>query len=81
MEHRHGEGRGGRGHADHIGEFKRRFWVSLLLTAPILVLSEMIQAWFNFSVEIPFQRWVLLLLSSLVYFYGGWPFLLSLIHI
>jgi Cu2+-exporting ATPase len=56
-------------------EFKRKFWVSLVLTVPILLLSEMIQTWFNFVLEIPFQKEVLLLLSLVVYLYGGLPFI------
>ena len=67
----HGDGR----HAHHIEVFKRKFVVSLILTIPILLLSEMIQEWFRISIEIPFQREVLLILSSIVYFYGGYPFL------
>ncbi|MGB6866957.1 MAG: heavy metal translocating P-type ATPase [Candidatus Aminicenantaceae bacterium] len=62
-------------HAHHIGEFKERFWISLILTIPILLLSEMIQMWLGFKLEIPLQKWVVFLLSSVVYFYGGWPFL------
>jgi Cu2+-exporting ATPase len=65
-------------HARHIEEFKRRFWVCLILTIPILLLSEMIQIWFNFTIEIPFQKGVLFLLSLVVYVYGGWPFLRGL---
>ena len=60
---------------DHIKEFKRRFWVSLILTAPILLLSEMIQTWFGFKIEIPFRDKILFLLSVVVYLYGGWPFI------
>lgn len=56
-------------------EFKKRFWFSLLLTIPILLLSEMIQEWFRFVLEIPFQKEILFLLSAAVYFYGGMPFL------
>jgi Cu2+-exporting ATPase len=64
-------------HAHHIEEFKKRFWISLVITIPILLLSEMIQMWFGFRIEIPFQKWILFLLSSFVYFYGGWPFLIG----
>lgn len=62
-------------HTHHIGEFKKRFWVSLLLTIPVLLLSEMMQMWFGFSIRIPFQKEVLFILSSVIYLYGGWPFL------
>ncbi|MCP2620381.1 copper-translocating P-type ATPase, partial [Candidatus Aminicenantes bacterium AC-334-E05] len=56
-------------------EFKKRFWVSLIITIPVLLLSEMIQMWFGFKIKIPFQKEVLLILSSIIYFYGGFPFL------
>lgn len=62
-------------HVHDIEEFRKRFWISLVITIPILLLSEMIQMWFGFRIEIPFQKWILFLLSSIVYFYGGWPFL------
>ncbi|MCD6192102.1 MAG: heavy metal translocating P-type ATPase, partial [Candidatus Aminicenantes bacterium] len=62
-------------HAHHIQEFKKRFWLSLLLTIPVLLFSEMIQSWFQFRLVIPYQKLVLFFLSSVIYFYGGWPFL------
>ncbi|MFW6110941.1 MAG: heavy metal translocating P-type ATPase [Thermoproteota archaeon] len=80
MEHKPHEGQKGPGHAHHMAEFKQKFWVSLILTVPILILSDIIQQWFNFSLSIPLQEEVLLLLSAIVYFYGGWPFLRGLIQ-
>ncbi|MDH5686585.1 MAG: copper-translocating P-type ATPase [Candidatus Bathyarchaeota archaeon] len=74
MSHQGHGGHGHQGHARHIEEFKRKFWVSLILTIPILLLSEMIQTWFGFSLVIPFQKEALFLLSLVVYLYGGWPF-------
>ncbi len=74
MKHQRGE-KGHSQHAHHIEEFKKKFWVSLIITIPILLLSEMIQAWFGFRIKIPFQKEVLFLLSSIIYFYGGSPFL------
>ncbi|WP_293448664.1 HAD-IC family P-type ATPase, partial [Persephonella sp.] len=65
-------------HTAHIQDFKIRFIVSIILTVPVLLLSEMIQRWFGFSITIPFQKWVLLILSSVIYFYGGYPFLKGL---
>jgi len=62
-------------HAYHIEDFKRRFLVSIVVTLPILLLSEMIQMWLGFSFTIPFQKEALLLLSLIVYLYGGLPFL------
>ena len=80
MKHSTHEKRPSQGHARHIEEFKRRFWLSLLFTIPILLLSEMIQTWFRFVLKIPFQRQVLFLLSFIVYLYGGLPFLKGMIQ-
>jgi Cu2+-exporting ATPase len=63
------------GHEQHVEEFKRKFWVSLILTVPILLLSETIQIWFGFILETPFQKEILFLLSLAIYVYGGLPFL------
>ncbi|MFB0563771.1 MAG: heavy metal translocating P-type ATPase [Candidatus Lokiarchaeia archaeon] len=67
--------KGHQNHAHHIEEFKRRFWVSLILTIPVLLLSETIQTWFGFRINVPYQNIVVFLLSSVIYFYGGWPFI------
>lgn len=69
---------GHEGHDHHdmmIGDFKKRFWISVVLTVPVLLLSEMIQHWLNFHIKFPGDKYVLLALSSLIFFYGGWPFL------
>ncbi|WP_445298384.1 heavy metal translocating P-type ATPase [Exiguobacterium sp. FSL W8-0210] len=62
-------------HEGMIGDFKKRFFVSLMLTIPILLLSKMIQEWSGISISFPYDDVVLLSLSTIVYFYGGWPFL------
>ncbi|WP_215222862.1 heavy metal translocating P-type ATPase [Echinicola shivajiensis] len=71
------------GHDKHHGhmleDFKRRFWVSILLTIPILVHSKMIQEWLGLDFAYAGDKYVLFLLSSIVYFYGGWPFLKGLV--
>jgi P-type Cu2+ transporter len=61
-----------------IDDFKRRFWVSLALTVPVLLLSPMIQDIFGFSLTFPGAPYVLFALSSVIFFYGGWPFLTGL---
>jgi Cu2+-exporting ATPase len=61
-----------------IADFRRRFWVTLALTLPVLVLSPTLQGWVGFSVEFPGRMWALLALATLIYFYGGWPFLKGL---
>lgn len=71
----------GHGHVHNVEELKRRFWFSLLLTIPVLLFSETIQTWFGFEwLTIPFQKDVLTLLSLMIYFYGGWPFLKGLVN-
>lgn len=73
------------GHAGHnhhammIGDFKKRFWISLIITIPILLLSEMIQHWLGFEINFAGDKYVLLALSSFIFFYGGWPFLKGLL--
>lgn len=60
-----------------IADFRRRFWVSAVLTVPILLLSPMIQHWLGLgdALAFPGSDYVLFALSSVVFFYGGWPFL------
>jgi len=53
-------------HHAYIKDLKKRFYLSLILTIPILLLSETIQSWANFKLEIPFQKEVLLLLSTIL---------------
>lgn len=62
-------------HAMMIDDFRKRFYVVLILTIPIILLSPMIQHWLNFHWEFSGSRYLLATLSSIVFFYGGWPFL------
>ncbi len=68
-------------HAMMIADFRRRFWVSLMLTIPILALSPVIQQFLRLEGKINFfgDSYLLFVLSSVVYFYGGWPFLKGII--
>lgn len=58
-----------------IDDFRKRFWISLGLTVPVLLLSPMIQEFLGLSISFPGSHYVLFALSSVVYFHGGWPFL------
>jgi Cu2+-exporting ATPase len=71
---------GSHDHREMIVDFRRRFWVSIVLTVPILLLSPMIQHWLNLgdALGFPGSDHVLFALSSIVFFYGGWPFLTGL---
>lgn len=74
----HNPGHGEMGHDHHrmmIEDFKKRFWVSLVLTVPILAFSPMIQGFFGYEWLLPGNPYILFALSSIVYFWGGWPFL------
>jgi Cu2+-exporting ATPase len=66
-------------HIDHTGHeelFRRRFWVSLMLSIPVLLYSPMVQDWLNFSMpEFSGSRWVTLAFSVVIFLYGGIPFL------
>jgi P-type Cu2+ transporter len=56
--------------------FRRRFWVTLALTVPIVASSEMVQEWFGFRTpEFPGSELVAPVLGTVVFLYGGWPFL------
>lgn len=70
---------GHEGHSSGIADFKKRFYVVLILTIPIMLLSEMIQHWLNIHFSFAGSNYVLLGLSSVVFFYGGWPFLKGLV--
>ena len=71
-------GHGGHDHAGMIADFRRRFWVVLALTLPIMALSPMIQHWLGVAWAFPGSNWVLFALATIVYVYGGWPFLKGL---
>jgi Cu2+-exporting ATPase len=71
------------GHDKHAGhhthDFLKRFWICLVITVPVLLLSPMIQQWLGFQLKFAGDKYVLLLLSSIIYFYGGMPFLKGMI--
>jgi len=80
----HSQHGGHGGHSHHammVADFRRRFWVCIALTAPILALSPMIQEWLGLEEawRFPGDLWLLLGVSSFVYLYGGWPFLTGLV--
>ena len=65
-------------HQMMIADFRRRFYVVLVLTVPIMLLSTMIQGFLGVHWSFSGARYVLFTLSTAVYFYGGWPFLKGL---
>jgi P-type Cu2+ transporter len=64
-------------HAGHsVAMFRDRFWLSLLLTLPVVYFSEMIQEWFGYTAPtFPGSDWVAPVLGSVIFVYGGSPFL------
>ena len=71
---------GGHGeHASMTADYWRRLIVSTLLTFPILALSPLIQASLGNSLEFPGDLLLLFALSTIVYLYGGWPFLKGMV--
>lgn len=64
----------------HTGDFLKRFWICLAVTVPVLLLSHMIQEWLNLHIDFPGDQYLLLALSSFIFVYGGWPFLVGLVR-
>ncbi|MFS0752805.1 copper-translocating P-type ATPase [Oceanobacillus sp. 1P07AA] len=77
--HTHSEHGGAHsGHHEHmVGDFKKRFWISVVLSIPISYLSPMIQMLLGYEVNFTGNILLLFLLSTIVFFYGGKPFLLG----
>ncbi|MBC5621265.1 copper-translocating P-type ATPase [Butyricimonas sp. NSJ-56] len=63
------------GHMMHMGNLRRKFWVSLVITIPILLLSPMMGMHTSFQITFPGSEWVVLALATFLFFYGGRPFL------
>ena len=74
MEHEQHKAEGHDHHAMMEADFRRRFWVVLALTIPVLFLSPTIQEWFGFSFTFTGARYVLFILATIITFYGTWPF-------
>ena len=82
MKEKHHDQKMNHGSHDHTGhhrmmikDFRKRFWISLAITAPILVFSPMIQDFLGYTISFKYVNYILFVLSTIVYFYGGWPFL------
>ncbi|HEU4542054.1 MAG TPA: heavy metal translocating P-type ATPase [Jiangellaceae bacterium] len=62
-------------HAGHSPEmFRDRFWLSLLLSIPVVFASDSFMEWFGYELEFPGIEWVGPVLGTVIFFYGGWPF-------
>ena len=80
----HSEERGGhkgghKAHVDHTGHeqmFRRRFWISLVLSIPVLVFSPTLQDWLGYTIpDFPGSAWITPVFAIIVFLYGGIPFL------
>ncbi|WP_442896032.1 heavy metal translocating P-type ATPase [Enterococcus sp. CSURQ0835] len=77
MDHSHmdHDSMGGMDHSMHMGNFKQKFWLSLVLAIPIILLSPMMGLRLPFQITFPGSEWVVLILATILFFYGGQPFL------
>ena len=68
-------------HAHNVADFKQRFWICLAATVPVLALSPMIQHFLGFGARFRFagDGYILFLLASFIFVYGGFPFLKGLL--
>lgn len=75
MDHS-GHGGHGSGHMGHAEIYRQRFWLSLLLSIPVVLFSEMVQDWFNYSLpEFSGDQLVGPIIGTIIFFYGGIVFL------
>src|SRR5660397_177730 len=86
QEHQEHQGQGHQGQSDHAGhqnhhemmvaDFRRRFWISIVVTVPVLLLSPLIQDLLGLeALAFPGDSYILLALSTFIFGYGGYPFL------
>ncbi|WCN84502.1 copper-translocating P-type ATPase [Micromonospora sp. LH3U1] len=72
------------GHDKHAGHdpamFRRRFWVCLVLTVPVVLTSHLVSDQLGLSGEVPGRSWVGPVLGSVVFWWGGWPFLVGAVR-
>ncbi len=71
MDHEHG----GMDHSMHMGNFKQKFWLSLILAIPVILFSPMMGMEFPFQITFPGSDWLILILATILFIYGGQPFL------
>lgn len=73
-DHQHG-GHSGMDHSMHMGNLKPKFFISLILTIPIILMSPMMGMDLPFQFQFPGSEWLVLILATILFFYGGMPFL------
>ncbi|MFD1716141.1 heavy metal translocating P-type ATPase [Amnibacterium flavum] len=64
------------GHGDHVGQFRRLFWIMLVVAIPVVAFSPMFAMLLGYTLpDAGWAGWISPLLGSVLYFWGGWPFL------
>ncbi|OTP12481.1 copper-exporting P-type ATPase B [Enterococcus sp. 10A9_DIV0425] len=71
----HGHMHEGMDHSMHMGNFKQKFWISLILAIPIILFSPMMGMEIPFQITFPGSDWLVLILATILFIYGGQPFL------
>ena len=75
----HGKHEGHQGHVDHTGHedmFRKKFWISTLLSIPVLVFSRAIQGFLGYTLpDFPGSAWITPVFAIIVFIYGGIPFI------
>ncbi|TFB84203.1 cadmium-translocating P-type ATPase [Cryobacterium luteum] len=69
-----GHGGHGAGHGDHVGQFRRLFWINLIIAVPVVTLSPMFAMILGYDVP-GWATFIAPLLGTVMYVWGGWPFL------
>jgi len=78
MDGKQHAGHAGHDHSAMIADFLRRFWITLVLTVPVVAISPMFQQAVGYHFDFPGRDWLSVVLGSIIFFYGGWPFLIGL---
>jgi Cu2+-exporting ATPase len=73
-EHDGGHGGHGTDHSGHAEMFRQRFWVSLAISVPVILLSEMVQMWFGYELDFVGRDILVAGLGVVIFVYGGFPF-------
>lgn len=64
------------GHGDHAAQFRDRFWLTLVLAVPVVIWSHHVQMLLGYTAPtVPGEAFIGPVLGSVIFFYGGWPFL------
>ena len=69
----------GHDHGAMIADFLHRFWICLALSVPVVLFSPMFQNLVGYQLDFPYRNWLVLVLATVIYGYGGWPFLTGMV--